>query len=164
MDDEGRIEPTAAAALAPLVFPIANDFSPGTPAQNPIRLQVVLKLVKAASGRAAQVEAIRSHYFASAASKQSDPKGQLTQQRQMASNVLIGMDSFKVYDEKLEDLTPLGNRLLAEPSEADADREFAKHILLELHGIEVLRIIKAMTLSGRQVDKVSLAEELNRRG
>lgn len=164
MDDESGIDQDESAAATALVFPIANDFSPGTPAKKPISLPVVLKLVKDAHGRAAQVEAIRTHYFMGAAAQQPDAKGQLIQQRQLASNVLIGMDSFKVYDERAEQLTQFGEELLAAPSEADADRLFAKHILLELHGFEVLRILKSMTASGRQVNKTSLAEELNRRG
>jgi hypothetical protein len=164
MDDEGGIERTGGTAAMALVFPIANDFSPGTPARNPISLPVVLKLVKGSPGRAAQVEAIRAHYFADAAAKQPDAQGQLTQQRQLASNVLIGMDSYKVYDEQAEQLTPLGEELLAAPSEAEANRQFAKHILLNLHGFEVLRILGSMTSSGRPVNKASLAEELNRHG
>jgi hypothetical protein len=164
MDDEGGVEREGGGAATALVFPIANDFSPGTPAKNPISLPVVLRLVKGASGRAAQVEAIRAHYFLDAAAKQPDAEGKLTQQRQLASNVLIGMDSFKVYNEQAEKLTPLAEELLAAASEADANRRFAKHILLELHGFEVLRILRSMMSSGRQINKASLAEELNRRG
>lgn len=164
MDDRGGVEQEGAAAATALVFPIANDFSPGTPANNPISLPIVLKLVKEASGRAAQVEAIRAHYFKDAAGSQPDAGGQLTQQRQLASNVLIGMDSFGVYDEQAEQLTPLGEELLAATSEAEADRRLAKHILQELHGFEVLRILKSMTSSGRAVNKTSIAEELNRHG
>jgi site-specific DNA-methyltransferase (cytosine-N4-specific) len=162
--DEGGVGLESGGATTALVFPIANDFSPGTPASNPISLPVVLKLVKEVSGRAAQVEAIRAHYFANAAARQPDEQGQLTQQRQLASNVLIGMDSFRLYDEQTEQLTPTGEELLSIESEADADRRFAKHILQELHGLEVLRIIKSMMSSGRQVNKTSLAEELNRNG
>lgn len=164
MADEGSVEVGDRAAATAPVFPIANDFSPGTPAKNPISLRVVLGLVNDASGRGAQVEALRAHYFSDAAAKQPDAQGQRTQQRQLASNVLIGMDSFKVYDEQTDQLTPLGEELLAETSEANAIRRFAKHILLNLHGIEVLRILRSMTSSGRPVNKTSLAEELNRHG
>ena len=162
MDDESRLTLGSGHAAAASIFPIANDFSPGAPVGNPITLLVVLKLVKEATGRPAQVEAIRSHYFAHAAIKQADSKGQMTQQRQMASNVLIGMDSYKVYDEESAELTSFGEELLAAESDVRADRRFAEHILRELHGIEVLRIIRSMTSSGRQINKTSLAEELNR--
>lgn len=162
MGDEGGVEDGAAAAA--LVFPIANDFSPGTPADNPISLRVVLRLVKDASGRAAQAETLRTHYFANSATKQPTAEGQLTQQLQLSRNVLIGMDSFGLYDERTEQLTPIGEALLGAPSEADANLQFAKHILIKLHGIEVLRILRSMTLSGRAVGKAQLAGELNRRG
>ena len=49
-------------------------------------------------------------------------------------------------------------------TEAKADKLLAKHILLKLNGIEILRIIKAMMSSGRPVTKTSLAQELNRHG
>ena len=147
-----------------LILPIANDFSPGTPAENPISLQSVLRLVKGASGRKAQAEEIRAHYFANAAAQQPDAKGRLAQQLQLSRNVLIGMDSYAVYDEETQELTSVGEELLAAASEADADRQFAKHILLTLPGIEILCIIKAMTSSGRPVNKTTLAEELNRHG
>ena len=147
-----------------LVLPIANDFSPGAPAKNPISLPVVLKLVKDASGREAQVEAVRLYYFLDAAARQPDAKGRQTQQRQLASNVLIGMDSFKIYDEEAETLTPQGEALLAAPSEAEADCMFAKHILLKLHGVEILRILRSMASGGRAINKTSLADELNRHG
>ncbi|HEX8583326.1 MAG TPA: restriction endonuclease [Allosphingosinicella sp.] len=163
MDDRGGLEPEDSAPER-LLFPIANDFSPGTPASNPISLPVLLNLVKTASGRSAQVEAIRAYYFADAAALQPSAEGQLTQQRQLASNVLIGMDSFRVYDEESEQLTVLGEELVAAPSEQDANRRLAKHILLELNGLEVLRILKAMASSNRSINKASLAEELNRRG
>ena len=164
MDDKSGLEGPGGTDATALVFPIANDFSPGTPAKNPISLPVLLKLVDDASGRAAQVEAIRAYYYADAAAQQPDAQGQLTQQRQLASNVLIGMDSFRIYDEQSEQLTSLGKELLAAPSEAEANLGLAKHILLELHGFEVLRILRSMTSSGRQVSKASLAEELNRHG
>lgn len=164
MGNQGSLELSGGEKDKSLVLPIANDFSPGAPAKNPISLPVVLKLVKEASGREAQVEAIRVHYFLDAAAKQPDAKGRQTQQRQLASNVLIGMDSFKVYDEESETLTLLGEALLAAPSEAEADRMFAKHILLELHGVEILRIVQSMASGARAITKTSLADELNRHG
>lgn len=164
MGGQGSLELGSEENDRSFVLPIANDFSPGAPAHDPISLPVVLKLVKEANGRTAQVEAIRAHYFANAAARQPDAKGRMTQQRQLASNVLIGMDSFKVYNEQAETLTVLGEELLAAPSEAEANRLFAKHILLDLHGIEILRIIRSMTSSGRAVTKTTLVEELNRHG
>ena len=124
----------------------------------------MLRLVKEASGRKAQAEAIRVHYFANAATKQPNAEGRLAQQLQLSRNVLIGMDSYAVYDEETAELTSVGEELLAAPSEADADRLFAKHILLTLPGIEILRIIKAMTSGGRTITKTTLADELNRHG
>ena len=164
MGKQGSLELRSGETGKSLALPIANDFSPGAPANNPISLLVVLRLVMEASGRAAQVEAIRAHYFLDAAAKQPDAKGRQTQQRQLASNVLIGMDSFKIYDEEAEKLTPLGEQLLTAPSEAEANRLFAKHILLELHGVEILRIVRSMASSGRAINKTSLADELNRHG
>jgi hypothetical protein len=162
--DQGSLELSAGESSKALTLPIANDFSSGTPAENPISLQVVLKLVSKASGRAAQAEAIRAHYFANAAAKQPDAAGRLAQQLQLSRNVLIGMDSYGIYDEKAAKLTPVGEALLEAPSETDAVRLFAKHILLALPGTEILRIIKAMTSSGRTVNKTTLADELNRHG
>ncbi|MCJ9753565.1 restriction endonuclease [Neorhizobium sp. BETTINA12A] len=164
MDGQGSLELMDGENDKSLVLPIANEFSPGAPVGNPISLPVVLKLVKDASGREAQVEAIRAYYFSDAAAKQPDAKGRQTQQRQLASNVLIGMDSFKVYNEETEKLTIIGEELLSALSEAEANRLFAKHILMELHGVEILRIMRSMASSGRTINKTSLLEELNRHG
>jgi hypothetical protein len=162
---ESGVETEVRSSTRTLVFPIANDFSPGTPKGNPITLLVLLRLVKGATGREAQAEAIRSHYFNDAASSRShDPKAQLQQQLQLSRNVLIGMDAFGVYDENAAQLTDFGDQILTCASEFDAFRFFAKHILTNLHGIEVLRIISSMTSGGRPVNKTSLADELNRRG
>lgn len=164
MAEEGSLEVGAGSDAVALVFPVANDFSPGSPADNPITLQVVLKLVKGAQGRLAQAEAIRVHYFAAAAPSRSDPDARRLQQEQLARNVLIGMDAYGIYDWVAESINDFGDELLAATSEAEASRIFARHILIKLHGVEVLRIIRSMTLSGRSVNKTSLAEELNRRG
>tara|TARA_E500000318_G_scaffold110822_1_gene127337 strand:+ start:1277 stop:2782 length:1506 start_codon:yes stop_codon:yes gene_type:complete len=162
--NEGSIDSSGGTGKPSLILPIANEFSPGAPKNNPVSLQIVLRIVSENSGRDAQVEAIRSHYFYNAAEKQSDPQLRRLQQKQLASNVLIGMDSFKIYDEKTEDLTDIGAHLLSLPSEFEANRSFAKHILLTLNGTEILRIIRSMEKGGRAINKTSLAEELNRYG
>lgn len=165
MSDAGRIETDAPGEGAlsqgseQRVLPAANDFSPGI-----VKLRDLLQLLADTPGdRNAQAEQIRLAYFANKVEKRTDPAGRLKQQLQLSRNVLIGVENYRLYDKDTAILTPFGQELLA-MDEVARNAAFARHILTQLHGLEVLRIIHTMQRADRAVDKASLAEELNRHG
>jgi hypothetical protein len=164
MSDAGRLEneTPGEGALSQgaqhRVLPAANDFSPGI-----VKLHDLLQLLAdTPSDRNAQAEQIRLAYFANKVEKRTDPAGRLKQQLQLSRNVLIGVENYLLYDKDTAILTSFGQELLATTDEAARNAAFARHILTQLHGLEVLRIIHAMQRADKAVDKASLAEELNR--
>jgi len=166
MSDEGRLEIEPAGAGVPggvhrgRILPAANDFSPGI-----VNLRELLQLLADTPGdRAAQAERIRLLYFADKVEQRTDPGDRMKQQLQLARNVLIGVENYRLYDKAGALLTPFGAELLANPHEPTRNAAFARHILTELHGLEILRIIHAMQRADRTVDKATLADELNRHG
>jgi hypothetical protein len=163
--EETVVASDAGSEPARKILPSVNDFSPGAPKDNPIDLLTVLSLVEKNTGNfKAQEAAILSRYFANAAAKKVDPKKRLKDQRQMARNVLIGMRSFGLYDHNIHALTDVGRQILAESSPQAANERLARHILKNVHGLEIIKIIDEMQRGHRDVSKSSLAAELNRRG
>lgn len=148
-------EPRAPAADRPASsipkLPEANEFSPGI-----VDLKVVLDIAASYPGdRAAQVEALRRTYFQETAA---------TQQSNRANNVLIGLKGYGLYSLRDSRLTNAGRRLREEPGDAARNATFAKHILLNCHGLEVLRAVRSLQERGERVTKNSLDAELRARG
>jgi len=141
-------------------LPEANEFSPGQ-----ISLREVLHLAQDHPGdRDALIEAIRSAFFSDAAQKRTDPSERLAQQRTRAGNVLIGMSGYGLFDLRTQTLTDVGEQLLAEPNDATRYRTFARHILRDCHGIEVLDALRDLHLRGVSSIKAPLQIELESRG
>lgn len=67
------------------------------------------------------------------------------ERRKRARNVLIGMSECGLFDLKSEQFTPLAKEILDAPSRNDAARNFASHILRNLHGhalVDVIRVAR----------------------
>lgn len=141
-------------------LPEANEFSPGQ-----VDLRVVLGIADADPGdRKAQVEEIRQTYFAAAAGRHTDPGKRMRQQLTRANNVLIGMKGYGLYSLDENALTETGRRLLREADDEALHVALAKHILLNCHGIEVLRAVRSMQQRRERVTKNTLDVELRVRG
>lgn len=140
-------------------LPEANEFSPGQ-----VDLRRVLELVRANEGdRARIVEAIRTAFFATAAQRASADR-QLGQQRTRASNVLVGMNGYKLFDRTSSALTPIGAELLSTSDEAELYRKFAQHILLICNGILVLQAVRSIQARRENASKANLDRELRSMG
>ena len=156
MSDESSIESGARKRI----LAAANDFSPGI-----VELRQLLQVVKGTpKDRNGQAEEIRKSYFSNSAGKRTDATARLKQQLQLSRNVLIGLENYLLYDPESGVLTATGEALLQTTTEAELYSSFAKHILENVDGLEVLRIIGAMQQAGRVVEKASLVTELNRNG
>lgn len=143
----------------PKRLPEANEFSPGQ-----IDLREVLDLAEEHAGdRDGLVEAIRARFFASSASKRSDPAERLKQQQTRANNVLIGMKGYGLFDLKESRLTAAGAALAEVPDDQLA-AAFAQHILTTPSNIEVLEAVRSLHAQGRRPSKASLQAELESRG
>ncbi|MBI4918097.1 MAG: restriction endonuclease [Acidobacteria bacterium] len=81
-----------------------------------------------------------------------------------ANNVLIGMDQCGLFDLKTSRLTDLGRTLLAVPDDAQRHRDFARHLLQNHHGLELLLAARAIQDRRDQVSKKSIRDEMRRRG
>ena len=137
-------------------LPNANEFSPGQ-----IDLRDVLKLAAGSPGdRPALVEAIRQTYFSEAASRRHDPRQRLRQQMTRANNVLVGMKEYGLFDLQSSCLSPLGETLLKARSDEELHKQFARHILFDCHGFEVIDAVKAIMERQERPTKELLAREL----
>lgn len=141
-------------------LPEANEFSPGQ-----VELSGVLRLASDhAENRPAIIEALRLAFFASAAARQTDPERRLKQQETRAYNVLVGMKGYGLFSFEGNKLSPLGEALLAEQDDGQRAEIFARHILLNTHGLEVLQAIQGLQSREVPVTKQSLADELRMSG
>lgn len=86
------------------------------------------------------------------------------QQLTRAGNVAIGMAAYGLHDPDAQALTPLGEALRATPDDSTMYAEFAKHILTNRFGIEVLDAIRTLQRRSIKVGKLTLATELRKRG
>jgi len=131
------------------------DFSPGIVDS----VQRVLTVVrsKAGTGREAIIEAIRAEYFHGSAGGYADEAQRLIQQRKRANNVLIGLREYGLAHED-GGLTTLASEILdAGPG---GDQILARHIILKLDGLDVLRAVNDLQAQQKPVRKDSLAAEL----
>lgn len=136
-------------------LPSGGEFSPGQ-----IGLHDVLSIVAGGGTRKHLVEEIRKRYFGSSCTGYSGDE-RVIQQSKRAGNVLIGMQTYGLISGT--NLTELGSKLLAlEPAEAGV--VLALHILANLGGFEIVDAIRALQSRGADINKGSLAEELERRG
>lgn len=126
-------------------IPMGSEFGP-----NQVNLARVLELAQEHTGNGqAFIDAIGSEY--------SWP-------RKTAANTRLSMHRYLLLDEE-DRLTEIGQKLLAlraQPEEMYA--EFARHILLNLHGIDVVNAIDTLIRSGEQPTQLTIGDFLNAQG
>jgi hypothetical protein len=110
-----------------------------------------------ASGLDSLRTAIVQAYFEESAKARVDVGERREQQLKRANNVLIGLRQYELLD--AGGLTPLATQMLALDDEAAA-REFARHILLNLSGVDVLRAVQDLQRRSQAATKDALADEL----
>lgn len=147
-------------AGVPRQLPAANEFSPGQ-----IDLPELLAIVGTNQGdREKIIDSIREAFFKEAASKQGDPEKRLKQQRTRAYNALLGASQYDLVDSTLTELTPFGQEVLETPAEQEMYRLFARYIIRDLGGFEVLLAVREMQAAGLEVGKSSLQAYLESYG
>lgn len=151
----------SASSIPPKKLPEANEFTPGQ-----LDVRKLLSTVGATPGdREAVIEAVRKTFFADAAQQQSDPEKRKKQQRTRAYNALLGASKYGLVEPGLTELTELGSALLATKADDEMYRLLARHIVRDLHGIDVLLAVKEMQEAGDPVTKTTLQDFLmNRSG
>ncbi len=134
-------------------LPFGSEFSPSQ-----VDLAHVLDLAKANAGDWKAFErAVRAAYFESHQTSEYN-KGKL------ANNTKLGMIAYGLIDRDAN-LTDLGEHLYAiRQDEAQLYREFARHILLHLHGLTIVQCVQDMQAAGHTVDLVTLRQWLEERG
>lgn len=139
-------------------LPFGSEFSPSQ-----IDLAETLQILEDNEGDLAAIEtSIRQTYFASHGG--SDPVQAAKNQKTLAMNSRLGLQAYGVLDED-GNLTPFGKELLArKDDEADLYEHLARHILLNLHGMTLVRCIQDMVAAGEQVSLTTLREALAARG
>ena len=87
----------------------------------------------------------------------------MIQQRKSANNILISLRCYHLLDDENQ-VTTTGRSLLANENDEQMAEAFAKHILLNLHGIEVIYGVWALQKRAEVVKKLSLARQLTSMG
>lgn len=135
-------------------LPFASEFSPSQ-----IDLPELLDLAVLHDGNRAKLQAaIRQRFF----SKHSG--GDATNQKKLAMNCWLGMKAYGLVDET-SSVTAFGKALYAAKSSPAALYEaLARHILLNLHGMNLIQCIRDMTTAGDVVTLDTLRAGLAARG
>lgn len=137
-------------------IPEANEFSPGQ-----VGVRELLRDVQANDGNRDEiVEAIRVRFFASAAERQSDPTKRRAVQQTRAYNALLGASKYGLVEANLRSLTNLGRVAIATDTDAELYRLLARHILRDLHGLDVLIALREMQRGGLPISKTTLQDYL----
>jgi hypothetical protein len=127
-------------------IPSAPDFSP-----EQINLTRLLQAVRSGAGSRETVDASIAEAF---------PKIGASRAR----NPRIALGEYGLYDKASHRLSALGNQLLDLGEGATQDEVLAKHILSNLHGLDVLQAVHDLSLRGEKANKATLDAELRRRG
>lgn len=134
-------------------LPFGSEFSPSQ-----IDLPEALALADVHGGdwRAFE-QAVRTAWF-------EDHNADDYNRGKLANNTKLGMIAYGIVDRDAS-LTDFGRELLAvRDNEASLYERFAKHILLELHGMSLVGCIRDMEAAGESVNLTSLREALETRG
>ena len=134
-------------------LPFGSEFSPSQ-----IDLPVVLEMAAAHGGNWKAFEAaVRAAYF--------DEHDTSNYNRgKLANNTKLGMIAYDIIDRDAS-LTEFGKKLHSQKNDETALYEcLAKHILLHLHGMTLVRCIQDMMASGENVNLTTLREGLAARG
>lgn len=134
-------------------LPFGSEFSPSQ-----ISLPRILEIAKANSGNWKAFEAqVRKEYFNS--HKTSDYN-----KNKLANNAKLGMIAYGIINRDAS-LTELGEKLYSyRNNEKKLYAEFAKHILLNLHGMTFTTCIQDMMAAGETVNLTTLRKGLEHRG
>jgi hypothetical protein len=135
-------------------LPFGSQFSPAQ-----IELVRVLDLLELHGGATSEfTDAIREEYFSSHA------KGNPKQQRELAKNVRLALRGYGIISDD-DHLTNFGTELMSLRMHRDRlYAALAKHILLDLKGIDLLRAVSDMKVARLETKLVDIARELERRG
>lgn len=134
-------------------LPFGSEFSPSQ-----ISLKRVLEIAKTHDGDWKAFEnSIYEEYFKS--NKTSEYN-----KRKLANNTKLGMQAYGILDQS-GNLTEFGNHLLALTDNHEVlYTEFARHILLNLHGFTLVQCVLDIQSSGEKVDLITLRTWLEDRG
>jgi len=134
-------------------LPFGSELSPSI-----IDLAEALEIAKTHEGEKEALEdAFRGAFFAQNETSERN-------KRKLAMNLRLGMKHYLIIDENLR-LTDFGNHLHSIRDDPDLlYHEFAKHILLHLHGLTLIQCVQDMQFAGEKVTLVTLREALEKRG
>ena len=134
-------------------LPFGSEFSPSQ-----IELPVVLEMAEAYGGNWKSFEdAVRNAYFEGHNTTEYNRK-------KLANNTKLGMIAYGIIDRDAN-LTDLGKELLLlKDDEIQLFDRLARHILLNLHGMTLVRCIQDMVAAGETVNLTTLREGLAARG
>jgi len=140
-------------------LPFGSEFSPSQ-----IVLPDLLELAHKHSGNWHTLEAaILARWFSKHARGRNDKDAKYNR-RKLANNCKLGMIAYGVID-RSGNLTDFGKRLHSlRHDEAKLYAELARHILLNLHGMQLVQCIQDMTVAGEEVNLTTLREGLAARG
>lgn len=140
-------------------LPFGSEFSPSQ-----IELSRVLELVHASEGDWHALEAaILKEYFSGHA-KNSTGSHATYNRGKLANNCKLGMIAYGIID-RGGSFTEFGKRLYGvRKDDAKLYEELARHILLNLKGMALIRCIFEMTAAGEEVNLTTLREGLAARG
>ena len=134
-------------------LPFGSEFSPSQ-----IELPAVLEMAEAYGGDWNAFEAaVRAAYF-------EGYDTSVYNRGKLANNTKLGMIAYGIIDRDAR-LTEFGSELLAlKDDEGSLCFRLAKHILLNLHGMTLIRCIQDMVAAGETVTLTTLREGLSERG
>lgn len=148
------------ATLRELKLPNMNEFSPGVLEDNNIK-HLLDVLSPHVGDKEAMINAITSRYTRIARTRES-------QRDNRANNVLVGMSQCGVLvkegGEISPEFTPLAREIQDSPGDALANARFARHLLEDCGGLELLDIVAVIRARGEAVSDQSIREELRSRG
>lgn len=137
----------------PNTLPFGSEFSPSQ-----VDLAKLLGLVETHAGDCQSLQkAVRDQYFS------LHGRGSVKNQNTLAMNCRLGLKAYGIISEDCR-VTDFGRSLLA--TRHDPERlyeELARHILLNLHGMNLIQCIRDMVASGEQVTLTSLRSSLAER-
>src|SRR2546426_8608882 len=135
-------------------LPFGSQLSPAQ-----ISLAQVLEMLERHGGATPEfTEAVRSHYFGGHA------HGDRKQQAEIAKNVRLALHEYGIILAN-DKLSEFGNQLAkARADKTSLHNLFARHILLNLKGLDLLRAVTDMKAARLDTKLVDIARELERRG
>jgi hypothetical protein len=127
-------------------IPSAPDFS-----REQINLTRLLEAAKTGAGSRETVDAAIAAAFPNIGASR-------------ARNPRIALGEYGLYDKTSHQLSAFGRELLDLGEGPQQYEAFAKHILTNLHGLDVLQAVHDLNLRGEKANKATLDSELRRRG